>query len=103
MPIDTHVSALEALKDCQNQSQETKTLLDLSQTSIDRELTFLDSDAGSNHGSLDNPGRAVDSQMSNHLSLRLDDSQGGEAGSGALGALEETSGGQDSGNTTERA
>jgi len=57
MPIDTHVSGLGGLEDSQNQSQETETSLDLSQTSIDRELTFLDSD-GSNHGSLDNTGGA---------------------------------------------
>jgi len=82
MPIDTHVGGLEWHEDSQNRSQETETSLDLSQTSIDWELTFLDSD-GSNHGSLDNAGGAVDSQMSNPLSLSLDDSQSGEAGTGA--------------------
>jgi len=102
MPIDTHVGGLGGLEDSQNRSQETETSLDLSQTSIDWELTFLDSD-GSNHGSLDNAGGAVDSQMSNRLSLSLEDSQSGEAGLGASGALEETSGRQDSANTTEGA
>jgi len=98
MPIDTRVGGLGGLEDSQRQWQETETSLDLSQTSIDWELTFLDSD-GSNHGSLDNPGGAVDSQMSNRLSLSLEDSQRGEAGSGASGALEETSGRQDGANT----
>jgi len=91
MPIDTHVGGLGGLEDSQNLSQETETSLDLSQTSIDWELTFLDSD-GSNHRSLDNTGGAVDSQMSNRLSLCLENSQSGEAGPGALGALEETNG-----------
>jgi len=102
MPIDTHVGSLGGLEDSQNRSQETETSLDLSQTSIDWELTFLDLD-GSNHGSLDNAGGAVDSQMSNRLSLSLEDSQSGEAGPGASGALEETSGRQDGANTTEGA
>ena len=102
MPIDTHVSGLGGLEDCQNQSQETEPSLDLSQTSIDWELTFLDSD-GSNHGSRDNAGGAVDTQMSNRLSLSREDSQSGEAGPGASWALEETSGRQDSANTTEGA
>jgi len=64
MPIDNHVSGLGGLEDSQNGSQETETSLYLRQTSIDWELTFLDSD-GSNHGSLDNAGGAVDSQMGN--------------------------------------
>jgi len=102
MPIDTHVRGLEGLKNSQNRSQETETLLDLSQTSIDWELTILDSD-GSNHGSLDNAGGAVDSQMTKRLSLSLENSQSGEGGPGASGALEETSGRQDSVNTTEGA
>jgi len=102
MPIDTHVGGLGGLKDSQNRSQETETSLDPSQTSIDWELKFLDSD-GSNHGSLDNAGGAVDSQMSNRLSLSLEYCQSGEAGPGALGALEETSGWQDGANTTEGA
>ena len=70
--------------------------------SIDWKLTFLDSD-GSNHGSLDNAGGAVDSQMSNRLLLSLEDSQSGKAGPGASGVLEETSGRQDGANTTEGA
>jgi len=70
--------------------------------SIDWKLTFLDSD-GSNHGSLDNAGGAVDSQMSNRLLLSLEDSQSGKAGPGASGALEETSGRQHGANTTEGA
>jgi len=102
MPIDTHVGGLGGLQERQNRSQETETSLDLSQTSIDWELTFLDSD-GSNHGSLDNAGGAVDSQMSNCLSLSLQDSQSGEAGPGASGALEQPSGRQDGANTTEGA
>jgi len=101
-PIDTHVGGLGGLKDSQNRSQETETSLDLSQTSIDWELTFLDSD-GSNHGSLDNAGGAVDSQMSNRLSLSLEDSQSGDAVPGASEALEQTSGRQDGANTTEGA
>ena len=84
MPIDTHVGGLVGLKDSQNPSQETERLLDLSLTWIDWELKFLDSD-GSNYGSLDNGGGAVDSQMSNRLSLSLEDSQSGEAGPGASG------------------
>jgi len=63
---------------------------------------FLDSD-GSNHGSLDKAGGAVNSQMSNQLSLSLEDSQSGEAGPWAFGALEETCGRQDGANTTEGA
>jgi len=102
MPIDTQVSCLRGLKDSQNRWQETEILLDLSQTSIDWGLTFLDSD-GLNHGSLDKAGGAVDSQMSNRLSLSLEDSQSGEAGPGVSGALEETSGRQDGANTTEGA
>jgi len=102
MPIDTHIGGLGGLEDSQNGSQEMETSLDLSQTSIDWELTFLDSD-GSNHGSLDNAGAAVDSQMSNRLSFSLEDSQSGEAGPGASGALEETSGRQDRANTTQGA
>jgi len=84
MPIDSHVGGLGGLEDSQNRSQERETSLDLSQTSIDWELTFLDSD-GSNHGSLDHTGGAVDSQMSNRLSLSLEDSQSGEAGPGRRG------------------
>jgi len=76
--------------------------MDLSQTLIDCELTFLNSD-GSNQGSLDNAGGAVDYQMSNRLSLSLEDSQCLEAGPGASGALEENSGRPDGGNTTEGA
>jgi len=102
MPIDTHVGGLGGLEDSQNQSQETETSLDLSQTSIDWELTLLDSD-GSNHGSLDNAGGAVDSPMSNCLSLSLEDSESGEGGPGASGALEETSGRRDGPNNTEGA
>jgi len=102
MPIDTHVCGLGGLEDSQNGSQETETSLELSPTSIDREKTFLDSD-GLNHGSLDNAEGAVDSQMSNCLSLSLEDSQSGEAGLRASGPLEETSGGQDGANTTEGA
>jgi len=71
--------------------------------SIDLELTFLDSDPGLNHGSLDNTGGAVHSQMSNRLSLSLEDSQRGEAGSGVPRALEEPSRLQDGANTTEGA
>jgi len=100
MPIDTHVGSLGGLEDSQNRSQERETSRDLSQTSIDWELTFLDSDR-LNHGSLDNAGGAVDSEMSNRLSLSLEDSQSGEAGPGASGALEETSGRQDGAYTTE--
>jgi len=103
MPIDTYVGGLGGLKDSQNRSQETETSLDHSQTSIDWELTFLDSDPGSNHGSLDNTGGAIDSQMSNRLSLCLDDSERGAAAPGAPAAIEETSGRQDGGNTTEGA
>jgi len=102
MPIDTHVGGLGGLEDSQNRSQETETSLDLCQTSIDWELTFLNSDA-SNHGSLDNAAGGVDSQMSNRLSLSPEDSQSGDAGPGASGALEETSGRQDGANTTEGA
>jgi len=102
MPIDTHVGGLGGLEDIQNRSQETETSLDLSQTSTDCELTFLDLD-GSNHGSLGNPGRAVDSQMSNRLSLSLEYSQRGEAGPGASRALEKPSGWQDGANTPQGA
>ena len=102
MPIDTHVGGLGGLEDSQNQSQETETSQDLSQTSIDWKLTFLDSDV-SNHGSLDNAGGAVDSQMSNGLSLSVEDFQSREAGPGASGALEDTSGWQDGANTKEGA
>jgi len=97
-PITTHVSGMGGLEDSQNSTQDTKTSLDLSQTSIDWELTFLDSDPGSPHGSHDNAGGAVHSQMSNCLSLSLDDSQSCEVGPGVL---EETSGRQDGANTTE--
>jgi len=71
--------------------------------SIEWGLTFLDSDPGSNHGSLDNAAWAVDSQMSNHLSLSVDDSQSGKAVQGAPWALEETSGWPDGGNTMKGA
>jgi len=91
-PITTHVSGMRGLEDSQNSSQDTKTSLDLSQTSIDWELTFLDLDPRSPHASHDNAGGAVHSQMSNCLSLSLDDSQSCEAGPGVL---EETSGQQD--------
>jgi len=53
MPIDTHVGGLGGLADSQNRLQEMETSLDLSQTSIDWDLMFLDLD-GWNHGSLDN-------------------------------------------------
>ena len=66
MPIDTHVSGLGVLEDTQNRLQQMETSLNLCQTSIDWTLTFLDSD-GSNHGSLDNAGGAVDSQIGNRL------------------------------------
>jgi len=102
MPIDTHLGGLGWLEDSQNQSQETETSLDLSQMSIDWQLMFLDSD-GSNYGSLDNAGGAVDYQMSNCLSLSLEDSLGGEVEPGGAGALEETSGRQDGANSTEGA
>jgi len=102
IPIDTHFGSLAGLKHCQNGSQETETSLDLSQTSIDWELTFHDSD-GLNHGSLDNAGGAIDSQMSNSLSLTLEDSQSGEDWLGAPGPLEATSGQQDGANTTDGA
>jgi len=99
MPIDTHVGGLGVLEDSQNWLQQMETSLDLCQPSIDWKLTVLDSD-GSNHGSLDNAGGAVDSQIGNRLSLSLDDSQSREGGPGAL---EETSGRQDDANTTEGA
>jgi len=89
MPIDTHIGGLGGLEDSQNRLQETETSLDLSLTSIDCELTFQDSDPGSNHGSLDNAGGPVDSQMNNRLSLSQEDSQ---IGAGEPGALVETSG-----------
>jgi len=100
--MDTHVGGLGGLEDSQNRLQETETSLDLSQTWIDWELTFLDLD-GSNHGSLQNARGAVESQMSNRLSLSLEDSQSGEVGAGASGALEETRGQQDGANTMEGA
>ena len=102
MLIATHVGGLGGLEDSQNQLPETEKSLDLSQTSIDWDLTFLDSD-GSNQGSLDNGGGGVDSPMSNRLSLSLEDSRGGEAWPGVSGALEQTSGRQDGVNTTEGA
>jgi len=102
MPIDTNVGSLAGLEDSQNGSQETETSLDLSQTSIHRELRFLDSH-GSNHRSLDNAGGAVDFEMSNRLSLRLEDGQSGEAMPGASGVLDATRGRQDGANTTEGA
>jgi len=74
-PIDTHVSGLGRLENSQNRSQEPETSLDLSQLSIDLELMFLDSDPGSKHGSLGNAGVAVDSQMTNHSSRSVEDSQ----------------------------
>jgi len=51
MPIATHVGGLGGLEDSQNRSQESETSLDLSQTSIDWELTFLDSDGSMLGGS----------------------------------------------------
>jgi len=102
MPIDTHFGGLGVLEDRQNRSQETETSLDLSQTSIDSQLRFRDSD-GSNHRSLDNAVGAIDSQMSNPLSLSLEDSHSGEARPGASAAQEETSGRQDGANTMEGA
>jgi len=102
MPIDTHIGHLVGLEDSQNWLQETETSRDLRQTSIDWDLTFLDSD-GSNDGGLDNAGGAVDSQISNRLSLSLEDSPSGEAGPAASGVLEETSCRQDGANTTEGA
>jgi len=99
MPIDTHVSGLGVLEDTQNRLQQMETSLNLCQMSIDWTLTFLDSD-GSNHGSLDNAGGAVDSQIGNRLSVSLEDSQSREGGPGAL---EEPSGRQDGANTTEGA
>jgi len=66
MPIDTHIGGLGGLEDSQNPSQETETSLDLSQTSIDWERTFRDSD-GSNQGSLDNAGGGR--RLSNDQSL----------------------------------
>ena len=86
--------------DSPNRSQETETSLDLSPTSIDSELKFLDSDPGSNHGSLDNTRGAVDSQLSTRLSLSLKDSQRGEAGPEVV---EETSGWPHGVNTMEGA
>jgi len=80
-----------------------ETSLDLSQTSIVLELTFLDLDPGSKHESLDNTGWAIHYQTSNHLSLRLGDSQSGEEGPGAPGVREETSGQQDGVNKPEGA
>ena len=102
IPMDTHIGGLEGLEDRQNQVQQTERSLGLSQPSIDGALTFLESD-GSNHGSLDNPGGAVDSQMSNCLLFSLEESHSGEAGPGASGPLEETSGRQDGANTMEGA
>jgi len=98
MLIDTHVGGLGGLVDSQNRSQEMETSLDLSQKSMQWELTFLDLE-GSNHRSLDNAGGAGDSQMSNCLLLSLQDSQSAEAGPGELESLEETSGPQDGRNT----
>jgi len=49
MLIDTHMGTLEALEDSHNQSQVMETLLHVSPTSINWELTFLDSDPGLNH------------------------------------------------------
>jgi len=102
MPMDTHIGGLEGLEDRQNQVQQTERSLDLSQPSLDGELMFRESDR-SNHGSLENPGGAVVSQISNCLSFSLEDSHSGEAGPGASGPLEETSGRQDGGNTREGA
>jgi len=80
-----------------------ETSLELSQTSIDWELRFLDSDSGSNHGSPGHSVVAVDTEMSYRLSLSLEDSHSGEAGPRPLGALDATSGRQDGANTTEGA
>jgi len=44
MPINTHSGSLEGLEDIQNWSPETETSLDLSETSIEWELTLLDSE-----------------------------------------------------------
>jgi len=44
MPINTHSGSLEGLEDIQNWSLETETSLDLSETSIQWELTLLDSE-----------------------------------------------------------
>jgi len=100
--MDTHVGGLGGLEDSQNWLQETETSLDLSQTSIDWELTFLDLDR-SNHESLESARGAVESEMSNRLSLSLEDSQSGEVGAWAPGAREETRGRQDGTNTMESA
>jgi len=53
-PMTIHVGGMGGLEDSQNWSQDTETSLDLSQTSIEWEPTFLDSDPGSPHGSHDN-------------------------------------------------
>ena len=82
MLIDTHVGGLLGLQDSRNWLQVTETSLNLCQTSIAWELTFLDSD-GVNHGSLDTSGRAIAFELSNRLSLSLEDSESGEAGQGA--------------------
>jgi len=103
IPIDTHVAGKEGLDDSQNRSQETKTSLDRSQTSIKWELKFLDSDPGSNDGRLENAGGAGSSQMSNPLSLCQEDSESREVGPRGAGALVETSGQQDGVNTTTGA
>jgi len=70
-----------------NRLQKTDPSRDLSQTSIDHELTFWDSDRGSNHRSLDNTGGAIDCEMSNELLLSLENPQSRDLGLGGLGRL----------------
>jgi len=103
--VDTYVmvGALPGLQDSQSRSPERETSLDLCQTFIDQELTIVDSDPQSNHDSLATALGAVDSQMRNHLSLSVEDSQKAEAGLRALLALDETLGQQDGVHTTAGA
>jgi len=103
MPIENPVGGRKGLEDCQNQSEETETSLVLSQMSMDWGLAFVDWDPRSYHGRLDNAAGVVASQMRNHLSLNQQDSQSREAGSEALGVLEETSGQHDGANTMKGA
>ena len=63
----------------------------------------MDSHPQSSHDSLDTALGAVDSQMRNHLSLNVEDSQKAEAGLRALLALNETLGQYDGVNTTAGA
>ena len=73
-PIDTHIGSLGGFENSQNHSRETETSMDLRQTSIDwGELTFLDSEPDNSEG-------AIDSEMSNRLSLSLKESQSGGEG-----------------------